>query len=79
MVQKKKLARDSNLEESKMIPVEFNEVKQKLEFEEDMNPLDMLAKEIEEDIQYNNTENKVAPTNVSSIFSSISSNILFFS
>ena len=68
------LVRDSNKYESYQIPMEVNEMKEKLEFESE-NPLDMLAKEIEEDIGYENNN----PTSVSSIFTSISSSEETFS
>ncbi len=73
------LVRDSNGYESHPIPMEVNEIKEKLEFESDINPLDMLAKEIEEDIGYENKYEDYNPTNVSSIFTSISSSEETFS
>lgn len=77
-VEKKELVRVSNLQ-SNPIPMEINEIKEKLEFEINMNPLDMLNKEIEEDIKYEDQQEKTLSTNVSSIFSSISSNEETFS
>lgn len=83
---KKELVRDGNTEESIPIPMEINEITEKLEFGIE-NPLDKLAKEIEEDlkeeevilktnysISSNSLENNnPKSTSVSSIFSSISS------
>ena len=86
---KKELVRDSNMEEIIPIPMEMNEIKEKFEFGDNINPLDKLTQEIEEDIKNeevintnysDNTNIKMnQKTSVSSIFSSISSDEETFS
>lgn len=67
---------DYNFPEADFIPVELEEVKQKMEFT-DTNPLINLEKEIKQDLNVNEMNNFASPqvenqSSVSSIFSSIS-------
>lgn len=72
-IEDKELVRNDNIKDSFPIPVEINEIEEKLEFN-DVNPLDKLTKEIKEDITLDKDIN-----NVSSIFSTISSSEETFS
>lgn len=88
----KELVRDSGLIEAKPIPVEIDNLKEKLEFQTDENPLEKLAYEIKEDLEKETINSKLndnndivnsnmdkKATSVSSIFSSISSSEETFS
>lgn len=79
----KELVRDSSIDEVKQVPIEIDNLKEKLEFQTEINPLEKLANEIKEDLEteikpeINNNVIKSnidkKSTSVSSIFSSISS------
>ena len=85
----KELVRDSSIDEVKQVPIEIDNLKEKLEFQTEINPLEKLANEIKEDLEteikpeINNNVIKSnidkKSTSVSSIFSSISSSEETFS